>query len=101
MTSLHWHRNLQTFGTRSRSSAPWYVWPTPWRAEQFLSVFQNVVRVLDEVDPDIVAVDNFFGPGITACHNLGREWIVLSPNTLLDYVISRQPNAAGMWRYPR
>lgn len=74
---------------------------TPWKAEEFLVVYRDVLRILDEIDPDVAVVDNFFGPGLTACHKQRRNWLVLSPNTMLDYAISRQPNAAGLWKYPR
>jgi hypothetical protein len=72
-----------------------------WSAEQFMEVYRSCVEIIEKVGADIVAVDNIFVPGVTACHHIGGNWLILSPNSLKDWVAGRQPKMAGLWKYPR
>ncbi|ETS84356.1 hypothetical protein PFICI_02381 [Pestalotiopsis fici W106-1] len=71
-----------------------------WNAEQFMEVYRSCIDIIDKVDADIVAVDNLFFPGVTACHHIECNWLMLSPNSLKDFVANRQPKLAGLWKYP-
>lgn len=44
----------------------------PWGAEEYLSLYHEALKVLEEVDPIIVAVDPLFGPGLDAIRATGR-----------------------------
>ncbi|KAL2177464.1 glycosyltransferase family 1 protein [Thermothelomyces heterothallicus CBS 202.75] len=72
----------------------------PWDLPEFDLVYKSLVRILDEVQPDITVVDSLFAPGLTACRALGRRHIVLSPNTLKDFAVAFQPRAALFWKFP-
>lgn len=74
---------------------------TPWNAKEFLEIYKGAVRVIEDVDPAIVVVDNFFCPGLSACHHLQRNWLVLSPNSTKEFAAARQPNLAGLWKFPK
>lgn len=72
-----------------------------WSPEQFMEVYRSCVEIIREVGADLVAADCIFYPGVTACHHVAANWLVLSPNALKDCTASRQPNLAGLWKYPR
>lgn len=72
----------------------------PWTGPEFLEVFESVVNVIEQVQPDAVAVDPCFAPALTACHHLGVKFVVLSPNTIKDFAMPSQPNFAPLWKYP-
>jgi hypothetical protein len=38
----------------------------PWSGSEYLTIYQEVLRVLDKVDPVIAAVDSLFRPGLDA-----------------------------------
>jgi hypothetical protein len=72
----------------------------PWTAPQFLTIFRSLVRIIEEVAPDLVVVDALFGPGLTACEHLGVKHVLLSPNTIKDMAMAFQPWFAAFWKYP-
>lgn len=72
----------------------------PWTGPEFLEVFDSVVNIIEEVQPDAVAVDPCLAPALTACHHLGVKFVVLSPNTIKDFAMPSQPNLAPLWKYP-
>ncbi|KAK1983969.1 glycosyltransferase family 1 protein [Colletotrichum cereale] len=83
----------QTLAILSRASMP-------WTGPQLLQNFDEVRRIIKEVQPDLTIVDNLFTPGLTAVRQLGIKYIVLSPNTLKDFAAPLQPWAAFLWKYP-
>lgn len=85
----------------------------PWTGPELVEIIDSVRRIADEVDPHVVAVDPLFEPGLTAArqqHLLrapqqaggGRSYryVVLSPNTIKDFVMPSQPLLEAFWRYP-
>lgn len=56
----------------------------PWSAEEYLSLYHESLAILEEVDPIIVAVDPLFGPGLDAIRATGRNYVIVSPNSLKD-----------------
>ncbi|KAK2051474.1 family 1 glycosyltransferase [Colletotrichum caudatum] len=72
----------------------------PWTGPQLLQNLDEVCRIIKEVQPDLAIVDNLFTPGLTAARHLGIKYMVLSPNTLKDFVAPLQPWAAFLWKYP-
>ncbi|KAK1966896.1 family 1 glycosyltransferase [Colletotrichum sublineola] len=83
----------QTLAILSRASMP-------WTGPQLLQNFDEVRRIIKEVQPDLTIVDNLFTPGLTAVRYLGIKYIVLSPNTLKEFAAPLQSWAAFFWKYP-
>lgn len=72
----------------------------PWTGPEFLEIYRSVVQILDEVRPDVVAVDPAFSPALTACNHLGINYVVLAPNTIKDFSLVFQPGGRALWKYP-
>lgn len=73
----------------------------PWSGPEYLALYQQIFKVLEEVDPAIVVVEPQFGPGLDAIRTLGRKHAVLTPNALKDNFADLQPRGAILWKYPR
>jgi hypothetical protein len=72
----------------------------PWDGPEFVQIYKSFVRVVDEVQPDLIAVDCLFSPGTTACRHLKLNHLILSPNTLKDFATAQQPRGAMLWKFP-
>jgi hypothetical protein len=72
----------------------------PWGAEEYLYLYHEALKVLEEVDPAIVAVDPLFGPGLDAIRATGRNHAIISPNSLKDNFADKQPWLSILWKYP-
>ncbi len=71
-----------------------------WDAPEYIRMYDRIVKIIEQVDPDIIVQDNLNFPGVDACRNLGRNHVILSPNTPKELVGSLQPNMVGFWKYP-
>jgi hypothetical protein len=72
----------------------------PWNEAEFVRIYQSFVRLVDELQPDIIVVDSLFSPALTACRRLELKHLVLSPNTLKDVATALQPWGAMFWKFP-
>ncbi len=72
----------------------------PWSGEEFVRLMEEVASVVREVEPDVVAVDPAFSPGLTALRGMGVGFVVLAPNTIKDFAMPLQPRGEALWRYP-
>jgi hypothetical protein len=72
----------------------------PWSAEEYLSLYHESLKVMDEVNPVIVAIDPLFGPGMDAVRATGRNHVIVSPNSLKDNFADKQPFLSMLWKYP-
>jgi hypothetical protein len=73
----------------------------PWRPAEFISLYRQAEDVLSDVRPDVTAIDPIFTPGLTLCHHLKINWLVLAPNMLLkDFLRPTQPRSAMLSKYP-
>ena len=72
----------------------------PWGAEEYLSLYHESLKFLEELDPIIVAVDPLFGPGMDAIRATGRNHVIVSPNSLKDNFVDKQPWLSMLWKYP-
>ena len=66
----------------------------------YMRIVQNIVRLIEELNPTVVVVDSFFGPGFDACHSTNSKFVMSSPNTPLDITRAHQPWLKGFWYYP-
>ena len=72
----------------------------PWSGSAYLGLYREVLAILDEVDPHVVAVDPLFGPGLDATRAQGRNYAIVSPNALKDRLAFMQPWGSVFWKYP-
>jgi hypothetical protein len=72
----------------------------PYDGPEFLQVYNSFLRIVDEVQPDIIAVDSIHAPALTACRHRKLKHLVLSPNTLKDFAAVMQPWGAVLWKFP-
>lgn len=72
----------------------------PWQPHEFGAIYLEAERILNQVKPNTTVVDPLFTPGLTLCHHLDINWIVLAPNTIKDFAVPLQPGLAMLWKYP-
>lgn len=72
----------------------------PWEPEELVDIYNQVVNIIEEVNPDLTIVDPLQLAALTAVHKLQMKWTVLAPNTIKDFAASCQPYGAAMWKYP-
>ncbi|KAI1496621.1 glycosyltransferase family 1 protein [Biscogniauxia marginata] len=72
----------------------------PWDADESVRIFRRTLEIIAEVEPDIIAIDNFLAPSLSACQHFRLRYLVLSPNTLKDFSLMFQPNMPFLWRFP-
>jgi hypothetical protein len=65
-----------------------------------MRIHESIKKVIEELDPGVVVVDHLLNAGIDACDSLKREFVINSPNTLLDLSRALQPWLKGFWYYP-
>lgn len=56
----------------------------PWHGPEYVAMTQNCERLIQSVNPDVVVIDPLLCQGIDACVQLGRQYVILSPNTFKD-----------------
>lgn len=72
----------------------------PWTGPEFVEIMKSVMDIVEDVRPDVIAVDPAFSPALTALRYTGTKFMVLSPNTIKDFVMPLQPNGEALWKYP-
>jgi hypothetical protein len=48
----------------------------PWSGPEYVDIYRSVISILQEVVPDIIAIDPAFSPAITACRHLGERFLI-------------------------
>ncbi|KAI1267684.1 hypothetical protein F5Y18DRAFT_378439 [Xylariaceae sp. FL1019] len=71
-----------------------------WTGEEHYAIFEQVSKIIEDVDPAVVVVDFLFRPAVDAIEYLNRLRVVMSPNALSDLFGPIQPYLAGFWKYP-
>ena len=66
----------------------------------YMRICDSIRNIIVELDPDVIVVDCLLNAGFDACYSLGREYVLNTPNTLLDISREVQPWLGGLWRYP-
>ncbi|KAF4983696.1 hypothetical protein FZEAL_912 [Fusarium zealandicum] len=72
----------------------------PWTIEEHWTLYQNMSRKIIEVDPAAVVLDNLFRPAVEATQDSNYAHMVISPNSLIDVLVSKMPWGAMFWKYP-
>ncbi|KAL7932558.1 hypothetical protein V8C35DRAFT_307425 [Trichoderma chlorosporum] len=73
---------------------------TAWSNEAHLSLYQQTVDIIQQVDPAVVILDSLLRPGVDATVNLNRSRAYITPNALVDLLGPVQPRGAHFWKYP-
>lgn len=70
----------------------------PWSGPEYMAIYHEIVRIVSGVEPDVVVLDPLFPQAVDACRALGKEYVVLSPNTFKEH--AQQPHLGNLWKYP-
>jgi hypothetical protein len=73
----------------------------PWAEEEYFRIYEQVIDVIDDVDPSVVILDVLLRPAISATWNSKRKLAFLAPNSLADSHAVNQPYGSFFWKYPR
>ena len=65
-----------------------------------MRICDSIKNIITGLDPDVVVVDFLLNAGFDACYSLNREFVLSSPNTILDVARGQQPWMKGFWKYP-
>ncbi|ETS81666.1 hypothetical protein PFICI_06668 [Pestalotiopsis fici W106-1] len=71
-----------------------------WNGTEHYAIYQEVIRLVDEIDPAVVVLDYLHRPGVDAIRHLNRAHVIITPNALSDVVTFIQDYGAGLWKYP-
>lgn len=71
----------------------------PWSGPEYMEGYTSCVEIIDKVQPGMIVVDPLLSQAKDACHMLGRQFVILSPNTFKEHV--PQPLLANLWKYPQ
>ncbi|KAI0517720.1 UDP-Glycosyltransferase/glycogen phosphorylase [Xylaria bambusicola] len=73
---------------------------SPWTGEDHLAIYEQLSRIIDEVNPAVVVLDTLFRPAIDATRDKNRLHAIISPNTLIENFPAEQPWGKMFWKYP-
>ncbi|KAH7031684.1 family 1 glycosyltransferase [Microdochium trichocladiopsis] len=60
----------------------------------------DVLRIINGVKPDFLVVNSVMTVGLTAAMHSKISMVILSPNSIKEFVASLQPQAAVLWKFP-
>lgn len=95
-----WELPLPNFANAARFMKRFPYGAVPWEPSELVDMYAQVVKIIEEVNPDLTVVDPLHVPALTAAYNLKLKWTVLAPNTIKDFAVPLQPYAAALWKYP-
>ncbi|KAI9147368.1 Glycosyltransferase sdnJ [Paramyrothecium foliicola] len=68
----------------------------PWKEEEYAELYEQTLKVLDDVKPDLAAVDSICVPSLTAVRTRKIKFHILMPNSLKEAYYG----VDAMWKYP-
>ncbi|CAG8099101.1 unnamed protein product [Penicillium salamii] len=71
-----------------------------WQPEEYLRSYRSCLEILKEVNPAVVVADPLLHLGLDAARILRMRIVILWPVPLKDVVITVQPKAGILWKYP-
>ncbi|KAK9860811.1 hypothetical protein MYU51_006101 [Penicillium brevicompactum] len=71
-----------------------------WKPEEYLRSYRSCLEILKEVNPAVVVADPLLHLGLDAARSLRMRIVILWPVPLKDVVITVQPKAGILWKYP-
>jgi hypothetical protein len=76
------------------------LWVSPWSFKDHLDLYNEIVELLNELDPAVVVVDTLFRPALDAVRGQNRQHMFITPNTNVDNFLGDQPYGSMFWKYP-
>lgn len=83
---------------RALSSAPTLF--VPWNGPEYVTVFNDILKVIGQVDPGLVVVDLLLPPAHDAVRELDMTYAVMAPNSIKDIAVVDQPWGRAFWKFP-
>ena len=77
-----------------------------WSPEQYVGIYQRCSEIVDQVQPDIVAVDSLFNQAFDMCRQkLARgigppKYVVLNPMDFTNTIAVALPGLVAWWKIP-
>jgi hypothetical protein len=68
--------------------------------EEYVQGVREMKAVIETVEPDVIAIEEFFFQAMDACIVLGREFCVLGPGTLREHASNLESLWMKMTEYP-
>ncbi|KAK2592288.1 hypothetical protein QQS21_010008 [Conoideocrella luteorostrata] len=111
-------KHMETAGMRQKSGLPASLtkplsfWNTleaikdavpvflPYNSEDISAVVLSIIDITHKVRPDLVVVDGFMSPALTAVYHLQIPFTCLSPNAIKDFAGKFQPRLSAIWKFP-
>ena len=72
----------------------------PWHGTEYMIGYSSTTEIIDEIDPELVIIDPLFSQAVDACNALKQKHMILSPNTLKELVLDKQPSGGALWKFP-
>jgi hypothetical protein len=72
----------------------------PWTGPEYVEIFESLREVIQQVQPDITVIDSNFGPALAVCIHIGANYVVLTPQTLVETLAGQQPRGEALWKFP-
>lgn len=69
-------------------------------AETYMVQQRYARDIINKVKPAMIIAEQGLSQALDACHELGRQFIILSPNSFKDFEQYSQPRMGMWWRYP-
>jgi hypothetical protein len=73
---------------------------SPWNCEEFVDLYSQMLKLIDETNPAVVVLDFAFRPAIDATRKRNRLHAFLTPTALADMLPMIQPRINVLWKYP-
>lgn len=73
---------------------------SPWTSDEYVRIYNETLRIIDEVDSALVGLNFAFHPAIDATHKRNRLHTFLTPTSLIDMLPMIQPQLSVLWKYP-
>jgi hypothetical protein len=71
-----------------------------WKPEEYMRSYRSCLEILNEVRPVVVVADPLLHLGLDAARSIDMRIVILWPVPLKDIVITVQPKAGILWKYP-
>ncbi|OQE09503.1 hypothetical protein PENVUL_c006G05881 [Penicillium vulpinum] len=71
-----------------------------WKPAEYIGSFRSCLEILKDVRPVVVVADPLLHLGLDAARSIDTRIVILWPVPLKDIVVTIQPKAGILWKYP-
>ena len=75
-----------------------YQFISPSSPEQYVATARSIEDVIARVDPALMLIDPLFEQAIDAARRSGKDYVKISPNTILEVAADKQ--GLGLFNWP-